>query len=474
LFETLRGENNLVFGSSRRTVESAADRLRRRSEKLNVPNEFFPHHGSLSKALREDLEERLKDGKLPTTAVCTSTLELGVDIGSVKSVAQIGAPRALASLRQRLGRTGRRRGTPSVLRIYLREPNIDRKSGILDRLRPNTIRSVAVVRLLLQGFVEEAGTPREIASTLVHQILSVITQRGGIRPKPLFDLLCGPGPFSSITPSDFAILLRHLATEDVRFLEQASDGTLMLGPEGEKAVQSKSFFAVFEAGEEWRLMVGGRTLGTLPITHPVHKDGLVVFAGQRWIVRDLDEKTMTLLVAPHPGGVVPRFEPSDGEPAHDRLIAEMRAVYASEDVPSYLDMKAQELLAEGREMFRKLDLESECLLSEEKGMHVFLWRGSKMCVVFSAALAMAGLKSGVHHLGVSVSDINESELRLILKTLSQMDAIAPADVAEFVSNVKFGKFREQVPDELARALWARENEATVASISGVVSGVLAR
>ena len=50
---------------------------------------------------------------------------------------------------QRALRTGRRRGTPSILRIYLREPNIDNKSGFLDRLRLNTIRSVAVVRLLL-------------------------------------------------------------------------------------------------------------------------------------------------------------------------------------------------------------------------------------------------------------------------------------------------------------------------------------
>src|SRR5206468_1627789 len=113
---------NLVFGGSRRTVEAAADRLRRRCEGAGVPNEFFPHHGSLSKTLREELEERLKLANLPTTAVCTSTLELGVDIGSVKSVAQIGAPRSIASTRQRLGRTGRRRGIPSILRIYVREP----------------------------------------------------------------------------------------------------------------------------------------------------------------------------------------------------------------------------------------------------------------------------------------------------------------------------------------------------------------
>ena len=68
LFANLRGSNNLVFGGSRRTVDSAADRLRRRCEKAQVPNEFFPHHGSLSKTLREELEDRLKEGKLPTTA----------------------------------------------------------------------------------------------------------------------------------------------------------------------------------------------------------------------------------------------------------------------------------------------------------------------------------------------------------------------------------------------------------------------
>ena len=55
LFSTLRGTNNLVFGGSRRTVEALADRLRQRSERDGVPEEFFPHHGSLSKGLRETL-----------------------------------------------------------------------------------------------------------------------------------------------------------------------------------------------------------------------------------------------------------------------------------------------------------------------------------------------------------------------------------------------------------------------------------
>ena len=56
LFGVLRGSNNLVFGGSRRTVETLADALRSKSERAGVPNEFYPHHGNLSKELREELE----------------------------------------------------------------------------------------------------------------------------------------------------------------------------------------------------------------------------------------------------------------------------------------------------------------------------------------------------------------------------------------------------------------------------------
>lgn len=471
LFATLRGTNNLVFGGSRRTVESAADRLRRRCEAAKVPNEFFPHHGSLSKALREDLEDRLKDAKLPTTAICTSTLELGVDIGSVKSVAQIGSPRSLSSLKQRLGRTGRRRGTPSILRVYVREPNIDQDSGMLDRLRSNTIRSVAVVRLLLERFVEPAGEVPETASTLVHQILSVIAERGGIRARPMYDLLCGPGPFASISVSEFADLLRHLSSEAVKFVEQASDGTIMLGKEGEQIVQSRNFFAVFESPDEWRLTVGGRTLGTLPISFPVHKDSLVVFAGQRWIVQDLDEKTNTLFVAPHPGGVVPRFERANGERLHDRLAAEMRQVYLASDMPPYLDDKGRSLLAEGREMFRSLGLETATCVQEEKNLHVFLWRGSQATAVFGAAAAMVGIPGEVHDLGLTLSETNVSDASAKLKLLADAEEVDPIGVAAFVENVAAGKFREQVPQPLAKALWARQNAAAITGINGMARTV---
>jgi ATP-dependent Lhr-like helicase len=472
LFQTLRGANSLVFGGSRRTVEATADRLRRRSERANVPNEFFPHHGSLSKALREDLEERLKAGDLPTTAVCTSTLELGVDIGSVKSVAQIGAPRSLSSLRQRLGRTGRRRGTPSILRIYIREPHIGLKSGLIDKLRIPTIRAVAAVQLLLKAFVEPPAASPETASTLVHQILSVITERGGIRPTVLYGVLCGPGPFASFSQGDFATVLRHMGSPEVQLIEQAPDGTLMLCAAGEVIVQSRDFFAVFEAPQEWRLTAGGRTLGTLPITFPVYIDSLVVFAGRRWIVEGLDEGTKTLQVSPHVGGVVPKFERTDVEPAHDRLIDEMRAVYEAADIPPYLDGPAQELLAEGRAKFEQIRLRERSLIEDDNDLHVFLWRGSQATAVFAAALAMAGLAAETQDLGVTIPRTSREQGLPLLKKLSQLSGMSAAGVAEFVRNIRIGKFADFVPDDVARAQWAEQSADLVGQIPKMAGAVL--
>ena len=179
LFVTLRGKgNHLVFAGSRGSTETFADRLRMLCDKAGVPNEFFPHHGNLSRDMREGLEQRLKDGKLLTTAVATTTLELGIDIGSVESVAQVGAPASLSSLRQRLGRSGRREGAAVVCAIYTRESGVDARTSLFDRLRVETVQAVASVRLLLARWVEPPIGDALHLSTLLHQTLSVTAARG--------------------------------------------------------------------------------------------------------------------------------------------------------------------------------------------------------------------------------------------------------------------------------------------------------
>jgi ATP-dependent Lhr-like helicase len=469
LFAKLRGENNLVFGGSRRTVEALADRLRRRSEFAPVPNEFFPHHGSLAKELREELELRLKAGALPTTAVATTTLELGIDIGSVKSVAVVGAPRSLASLKQRLGRSGRR-GTPAVLRIYVRERYLEPDADPLHRLRLDTVRAVAAVRLLVENFVEPSVEDASLLSVLVHQILSTIVERGGARAEALHTALCSEGPFSAISVRDFAILLRAMAGPEARLIEQAPDGLIMLGTGGEALEKRRDFYAVFQTDEEWRLIAGGRSLGTIPIANAVVVGGLIAFAGRRWRITAVDERAKVLEVEPHRSAKLPLFDRLASEPMHDRITEEMAAVYRAEDVPSYLDEAALGLLLEGRAAFHDLRLTSARLLESKREVHAFTWRGSATNDALAILLRSSGLEVETHDVGVTIVEATKERVVSELKRLAR--PVDAHELAASVANLRSAKFDEYVPDELLRRAWARRSSEVCARLPEVCISLL--
>lgn len=478
LFARLRGTNNLVFGGSRQRVEALADRLRRRCEREGVPNEFFPHHGNLSKELREELELRLKENRLPTTAVCTSTLELGIDIGSVRSVAQVGAPRSLAALRQRLGRSGRRKGTPSILRIYVLEEELPPDPDPLDEMRPAVALAVAAVRLLLAKFIEPPSGGEGVATALLHQCLSVIAERGGARADALYRILCGPGPFASVPPALFARMLRGMGSPEARLIEQAPDGLLMLGEVGEKVVGSRDFYALFESSEEWRLVNGGRALGTIPLNNPVAPDSLLVFAGRRWVVLSVDERSRVIDVAPHRGGSIPAFERGSVEPIHDRLAAEMLAVYRESDVPAWLDPTAADLLAEGRAAFRRHNADRIRILERGRETHLLTWRGTRLNGLLAAALTRSGLQCEAHDLGVTAiverpeKDEVQPDLLAALEELASQPP-SPEELAARIGAVASAKFDNLVPDDVLKDFWAAGNASGIALLPEVASSLLA-
>ena len=276
LFRVLRGQDNLAFANSRADVELYAARLRDMCEVAGHPNEFFPHHGSLAKELREEAEAALKDHGRPATAVATTTLEMGIDIGSVQSVAQLGAPPSVAALRQRLGRSGRR-GEPAILRVYVTEPSVDPRTSLADELRAELVQTIAMLELLRAGWCEPPDQDALHPSTLIQQLLSAIAQHGGITAAAGYRALCGPGsPFTAVTQAQFGSLLRDLGTREV--LTQAADGTLLLGAVGERTVNHYSFYAAFTAAEEYRLFTGGRPLGTMPADLTLYAGALLIFA----------------------------------------------------------------------------------------------------------------------------------------------------------------------------------------------------
>ena len=192
------------------------------------------------------------------------TLELGIDIGKVKSVAQVTAPHSVSSLRQRLGRSGRR-GDPAILRMFIAENELSAKdSNIVDKLRMELLQSAAMIRLLVsQKWYEPADTGLFHFSTLLHQVLAIIAQWGGVRAEQLWSLLCKSEIFKNVTIDHFKTLLQAMGEE--RLILQLSSGELALGDRGENLVGHYTFYAVFKTPEEYRIVVEGKTLGTLPV-----------------------------------------------------------------------------------------------------------------------------------------------------------------------------------------------------------------
>ena len=345
LFSHLRGRNNLVFAGSRHAVETYADALRELCERRAVPQEFYAHHANLARHDRDLVERRLKDGRRPTTAVCTSTLELGLDIGDIMEVAQIGPPYNVASVRQRLGRSGRRAGQASILRQYVIESKLDSASGFSDRLRLGLMRTIAIIDLLVEGWCEPPRGAALHLSTLTHQILAVIAERGGASASHLYHALCKVGPFRQISKEMFVELLRQLGAADL--LEQADGTLLLLGKRGEKMVEHYSFYAVFQTPEEFRLIADHRELGTLPVTNILAPGMMIVFSGQRWLVEEIHDREKTIIVKPARAGVAPKFGGAPGE-IHDRVIRRMFDLFEGQSRPIYIDDTAAELLDEAR------------------------------------------------------------------------------------------------------------------------------
>ena len=375
LFEHLRGKTNLVFAQSRQNVEVYADALREMSQKSHVPVEFFPHHASLSREHRLHLEERLKEHR-PTTAICTSTLELGIDIGDVDCVAQIGAPFSVASLRQRLGRSGRRLDKPAVLRMYAIEIEPRADSHPLDRLHLNLVRSIAMVELLIEEWCEPPAPEALHLSTLIHQILSVITEHGGVSADRLFATLCKQGPFQKVDSRLFERLLRHLGKPEVGMIEQTSDGSLLLGPKGERMVEHYSFYAVFQTPREYRIIADGKPLGTLPVAM-IYKPGMtIIFSGQRWRIITIHDRDGVIEVTADHVGRPPLFGCGGGL-IHDRIVEKMKDVLSGVDFPVYLGLDAEQLLIDARSEFLRLGLDRQLIYQiSERNCLIATWSGT--------------------------------------------------------------------------------------------------
>jgi len=450
IFTTLRGQDNLVFANRRMDVELYTDLLKRISEDRGVPNEFAAHHGSLSKEIREESERLLKNSKAPATVICTSTLELGIDIGWMDSIGQVGSPPSVSSLRQRLGRSGRG-DNPAVLRAYIQEPEISDSTPLEDTLRPELVQTIAMVDLLLEKWYEPPNLDALELSTLIQQLLSLIAEHGGIKTKTAYRILCQTGPFDKITVPQFKSLLRGLADEEL--LNQAGDGDLIMGLTGEKLTRHYDFYAAFWSPDEYRLVANEKTIGTLPITSPLVEGKLLIFGGQRWEVESVDQKKQIAFLQPAPGGKVPKFG-GEGALVHSRIREEMFTTYTSTEVPSYLDAKGVDLLKEGRVHFERLDLQDVNLIRQGDHTVLFVWAGDRVVNTIHMLLSEKGYKASKSGMTLQVRDCLPSELFNVLCEIATTQPSEPTKLAATVENKIIDKHDRYLPEELLNSNYA--------------------
>jgi ATP-dependent Lhr-like helicase len=466
VFRLLRGQDNLVFANSRAQVEAYADLLAHLSARVGVPNEFHPHHGSLSKEVRKTAEGALKEGPGPATVICTTTLELGIDVGTVRSVAQIGPPPTVAGLRQRLGRSGRR-GDPAILRIFVTEGE---GSSPVGALRTSLVQSMACVRLLEAGWYEPTPPGVRHLSTLVQQVLSVVAERGGASPAEAHRALgASPGAaFGEVAQAEFARLLRSLGARGL--LEQAEDGALLLGEQGERLMGDYTFYAAFSTPQEYRVVAEGETLGTLSRTRPLSIGEPMVFAGRRWTLRFLDHRRRLIGLTPASEGDVPEFGGS-AIPVSHGVRQEMRGVYRGTEVPPYLDRTARELLADGRAAFRRLELDRRTVLEWEGDTMGFFWVGDAALDALVLALRRRRVACSVEGPALRAYRLAPHEVLGHLRALASSPPPEGRDLLRGVKNLAQEKHDRYVPPELlvaehaARALDVAEAWRAIGSLS---------
>lgn len=449
IFQKLRGKDNLVFAGSRKNVEIYSDKLRLLCEEHNFPQEFYPHHGSLSRDHRDFVEERLKDSNKPTTSICTSTLELGIDIGDVACVAQIGAPYTVASLRQRLGRSGRRIGQPAMLRQYSIAGNLGKDTNIVDRLRLNHVRSIAMIELLLDKWCEPPQSRALHLSTFVHQIMSIIAERGGASAQTLYLTLCTKGVFKNIPSDMFGDVLRSIGHPNVALIEQASDGLLLLGKIGESLVEHYSFYAVFKTSDEYRLITNGQELGSIPIDNVMRPGTLLIFSGRRWVVQEVSEREKVIVVLPAKAGVPPMYDSAPGI-IHDMIINKMFEILRSDHIPIYLDSCAISLLNEARANFGLLKFargQIACL--GEKTYLIATQCGTVKSTTLAFALQSYGFQTQNHDGFIEVS--GGSPQQTILSVLETISGGGEVDLFNSEANLEFEKYHEYLTPELLKA-----------------------
>ncbi len=196
--------STLLFTNTRDEAEYMGAILRN-SDKVNVD----VHHGSLSRDMREETENRLRSGSAGIV-VCTSSLELGLDIGSVQLVIHYGSPRQVSKLIQRIGRSRHRQARSAKGLIVINNPD-------------DEIEALAIIRKMKERFIEEQVIHKEPLDVLAHHVVGLCIQaKNSINLEPTFKMFTHAYPFRTLAYQNLVACVELLHSQGLIRYDQSN------------------------------------------------------------------------------------------------------------------------------------------------------------------------------------------------------------------------------------------------------------
>lgn len=390
LYRMTLDQKTIVFTNSREETEFVMAHLRQLALKNKTPDVYRVHHGNISAVLREQAEDEMKTSEEKLVTGATVTLELGIDIGSLDQVIQVGTPATVSSFAQRLGRCGRRGQVPQILFTFMDDVH----TTAADKLGPinwSFLRTIAIIELYTrQKWVEPLTPGRYPYSMLYHQTMSYLLSAGEATGKELAESILPLSCFRYIPQEDYLLLLRHLLS--IGHLQKMEDGGLIIGRAGEKVVSDYHFLAVFQVPEYYLVKDENRAIGTVDKIYP---QGMrFALAGRTWETVEVNQKAKVLFVKLVPGISTVDWDVDFNADLHTVLVQKMKHILSCEDQYPYLSDSCCERLEEIRYLARNSGILTNVItqLSENK-YAIFPWVGTRQLFTLHFMLLQRGFKS---------------------------------------------------------------------------------
>ncbi|MFA5561775.1 MAG: DEAD/DEAH box helicase [Eubacteriales bacterium] len=461
LYDAVKDKKTLVFSNSREETEYVTATLRQIAAMRREEDIFYIHHGNLSAALRESAELVMKDDSVPRAVTCaTVTMELGIDIGRLERVVQMGATHTVSAFLQRLGRSGRRDAPPEMLEIFREEMPLPNTP--LPQLVPwELLRAIAVVELYSgYRFIEPPRLKQMPLSLAFHQTLSILAAGGEQTAAQLAQRVLSLPPLSALDKETYRHLLLSMVENDL--IEMTEERGLIVGLEGERLINSFKFFAVFKDTEAYTVRCDSEEIGTITTPPPV--GDRFALAGRVWEVTDADPPRKLVYVK-HVEGKMPVSWPGDSGEVHTRLLERMREVLTQDKDYPYLLPGARERLRTARHLAANTGMGEKLLLRMGgDSWCLFPWLGTRAFRTLrrhlshhAASYGISDIESeGCYYLTFKYrGESGDALLEAIADTLRRegIDKEALVGAAECPL---FDKYDPYIPPELLRTAYARD------------------